>query len=168
MIKGLFMGCSWVSGLSWVGAQAPTWSAVWVALSKLLKPEWWVKVGLGVIWCNLLDYSRLHSLCTYPKPYGASESLSEKQGHWTRGPWSSLALILSHVLSRFRHVWLFVTPWTIAGQAPLSMDFPGKYTGVGCHALFQGIFPMKDRTLISWGSCIAGGFCSAEPLGTPF
>ena len=26
-------------------------------------------------------------------------------------------------------------------QAPLSMDFPGKNTGVGCHSLLQGIFP---------------------------
>ena len=25
-------------------------------------------------------------------------------------------------------------------QAPLSMDYPGKNTGVGCHFLFQGIF----------------------------
>ena len=36
-------------------------------------------------------------------------------------------------------VWLFVTPWTVAHQAPLSMDSPGKNTGVGCHALLQGI-----------------------------
>ena len=28
----------------------------------------------------------------------------------------------------------------IARQASLSMDFPGKNTGVGCHSLFQGIF----------------------------
>ena len=30
-----------------------------------------------------------------------------------------------------------VTPWTVACQAPLSVGFP---TGVGCHALLQGIF----------------------------
>ena len=30
---------------------------------------------------------------------------------------------------------LFVTPWTVAYQAPLIMDFPGKGTGVGCHFL---------------------------------
>ena len=40
---------------------------------------------------------------------------------------------------------LFATLWTIARQAPLSMDFPGKKTGVACHALLQGIFP-------TWGS----------------
>ena len=32
----------------------------------------------------------------------------------------------------------FVTPWTVACQAPLSMDSPGKNTGVGCHSLLQG------------------------------
>ena len=34
-----------------------------------------------------------------------------------------------------------VTPWTIVHQAPLSMGFPGKNTGVGCYFLFQGTFP---------------------------
>ena len=33
------------------------------------------------------------------------------------------------------------TPWAVAHQAPLSMGFPGKNTGVGCHFLLQGIFP---------------------------
>ena len=37
----------------------------------------------------------------------------------------------------------FVIPWTIACQAPLSLDFPGKNTGVGCHSLLQGIFPTQ-------------------------
>ena len=38
----------------------------------------------------------------------------------------------------FSHVWLFATPWAVARPAPLSMGFPGKNTGVGCHALLQG------------------------------
>ena len=33
------------------------------------------------------------------------------------------------------HVQLSATPWTVAYQAPLSMNFPGKNTGVGCHFL---------------------------------
>ena len=37
----------------------------------------------------------------------------------------------------------FATPWTVARQAPLTMDFPGKITGVGCHFLLQGIFPIQ-------------------------
>ena len=38
-------------------------------------------------------------------------------------------------LSRVR---LFVTPWTAAYQAPPSMNFPGKSTGVGCHCCLWG------------------------------
>ena len=34
-------------------------------------------------------------------------------------------------------VQLLATPWTAAHQAPLSMDFPGKSTGVGCHCLIR-------------------------------
>ena len=40
-------------------------------------------------------------------------------------------------LSRVR---LLATPWTAAYQALLSMDFPGKSTGVGCHCLLGGTF----------------------------
>ena len=33
-------------------------------------------------------------------------------------------------------------------------DSPGKSTGVGCHALLQGIFPPRDWTSISYVSCM--------------
>ena len=38
-------------------------------------------------------------------------------------------------------------PWTIARQAHLPWDSPGKNTGVGCHALLQGIFPTQGSNL---------------------
>ena len=38
-------------------------------------------------------------------------------------------------------VWLFVTPWTVAYQAPLSMGFSRQYYWSGF--LLQGIFPTK-------------------------
>ena len=38
---------------------------------------------------------------------------------------------------------LTVSSWTVAYQAPPSMDFPDKSTGVGCHFLLQGIFPTQ-------------------------
>ena len=47
-------------------------------------------------------------------------------------------------------VWLFVTPWTIAHQAPQSMRCSGKNTGVGCHFLLKGSSQPKDQTHISW------------------
>ena len=39
------------------------------------------------------------------------------------------------------------TPRTEAYQAPLAWNFPGKYTGVGCHFLLQGIFPTQGSNL---------------------
>ena len=45
------------------------------------------------------------------------------------------------VLSRLSHVQLYVTLWTVAHQAPLSIGFSIKNTGVGCHALLQGDLP---------------------------
>ena len=49
-------------------------------------------------------------------------------------------ILLQLLLSRFRRVQLCVTLWTVAHQAPLSWDSPGKDTGVGGHALLQEIF----------------------------
>ena len=37
---------------------------------------------------------------------------------------------------------ILCNPWTVAHQAPLSLGF-FKNTGVGCHALLQGIFPAQ-------------------------
>ena len=33
----------------------------------------------------------------------------------------------------------FGTPWTVASQAPLAWNSPGKDTGMGCHCLLQVI-----------------------------
>ena len=40
-----------------------------------------------------------------------------------------------------------MTLWTVAHQAPLSMGFPGKNNGAGCHALLQGSFPTQGQNL---------------------
>ena len=53
-----------------------------------------------------------------------------------------------HVCCLFSHVWLFVTPWTVACKRPLwPQDSPGKNSGVGCHFLLQGIFPTQASNL---------------------
>ena len=51
------------------------------------------------------------------------------------------------MLSHFSCVQLFVTPWTVAHQAPLPWDSPGKITGVGYYALLQDIFPTQGSNL---------------------
>ena len=53
------------------------------------------------------------------------------------------------MLSHFSPVRLFATPWSVAHQAPaLPWNSPGKNTGVGCHALLQGIFPTQGSNHI--------------------
>ena len=42
------------------------------------------------------------------------------------------------VVQSLSHVQLFVSPWTVACQAPWGLL--GKNTGVSCHFLLQGIF----------------------------
>ena len=56
---------------------------------------------------------------------------------------SSILRLKAKRISRFSHVWLFVTPWPVAHQALLSMKNTGKNTGVGSHSLLQGIFLIK-------------------------
>ena len=58
-----------------------------------------------------------------------------------------------------------VTPWTVATRLLCPWDSPRRNTGVGCHSLLQGIFPIKglnpsslalagkdSSTLSHWGS----------------
>ena len=40
-------------------------------------------------------------------------------------------------------VQLFVTPWTVSHQPPLSMEFSRQAYWSGCHFLLQGIFPIQ-------------------------
>ena len=69
----------------------------------------------------------------------------------TRTTWEARVCVPS-CFSRIR---LFVTLWTVICQAPLPMGFSGKNTGVGCHAILQGIFPTQGSSshllhLLNW------------------
>ena len=61
---------------------------------------------------------------------------------------------------------LFVTPWTVAHQAPLSIS--RQNTGAGCHSPLQGIFPTQGLNLhplrlLHWQV----GSLPLCPLGSP-
>ena len=57
--------------------------------------------------------------------------------HGVRGYW-----VAWHVCCILSHAWLFATSWTDCSLPDSSVhgNSPGKDTGVGCHALLQGIF----------------------------
>ena len=66
----------------------------------------------------------------------------------------------------FNCVLLFVTPWTVAFQAPLPMVFSSKNIGVGCHFLLQRIFLTQESNphlfvSLAW----AGRFLTTEHVG---
>ena len=66
---------------------------------------------------------------------------------WTRGGTQSSAGGIAHVCSAASVLSGSAALWTVACQARLSTDFPGKNAGVGCHALLQGIFPTQGPNL---------------------
>ena len=72
------------------------------------------------------------------------------------------------MLSRFSRVQLFVTLWTIACQAPLSMGFSKQehWSGLPCPPPGESS-PPRDQTHISCIFCRAGGIFTTEPPGKP-
>ena len=70
------------------------------------------------------QFNNKNNLCPFPS--SASTPVLEADGDGCAKP--------------FSHDRLFATLWTVAHQAPLFMGFPSKNTGVGCLALFQGLF----------------------------
>ena len=73
-------------------------------------------------------------------------------------------LILSCVCV-LSHVWLFVIPWTIAHQAPLSKEFSRQeYWSVGCHFLFHLPDPGIKPTFLA-SPALAGRFFTTAPPG---
>ena len=102
----------------------------------LISIHWFYTSQLYWIFCN--DFLECLGFSKYNMP---SENRILPLPFWLRYLISLcwlFALVL--VLSCFYCVRVFATLWTITGQAPLSMDSPGKNTGVGCHAFLQGTF----------------------------
>ena len=59
-----------------------------------------------------------------------------------------------------------VTPWAIARQAPLSLNFPGKITGVGGHAFYSpGNLP--DPGIETRSPALQADSLPSEPPGNP-
>ena len=50
-------------------------------------------------------------------------------------------------VSVLSHVWLSVTPWTVAARLLCPWDSPSNNTRVGCHFLLQGIFLTQGSKL---------------------
>ena len=62
-------------------------------------------------------------------------------------------------------VWLFAVPWTVASQAPLSMEFSRQEYWSGLPFLLQGIFLTQGSNTAS--PALAGRFFTTEPPRKP-
>ena len=63
------------------------------------------------------------------------------------------------------NVQLFANPWTAAHQAPLSMGFPRKNTGAGCHFLLQG--NLSEPGIDPGSPALVCGFFTLSHQGSP-
>ena len=76
--------------------------------------------------------------------------------------------MLSQQVQLLSHVQFFVTPWTAAHQAPLSMGFPRQEYWSGLQFPSAGHLPapgIKPVYLVS--PAMAGGFFTTMPPGKP-
>ena len=65
-------------------------------------------------------------------------------------------------------VWLFVNPWTVAWQAPLSMGFPRQESWNGLPFPSPGHLPNPGIRPLSFSDpALAGRFFSSRPPGKP-
>ena len=60
-------------------------------------------------------------------------------------------------------VWLFVTPWTVAHQVPLSMEFPRQEYWSGL--LFLPLGDLLDPGIKPMSPALAGEFLTTESPG---
>ena len=73
---------------------------------------------------------------------------------------------MQHVLSHFSHVWLFVTPWTIARQASMSMGFSRQEYWSGLPLSSPGHLPSSGIEPVSLSSpALAGRFFTTSATG---
>ena len=83
----------------------------------------------------------MQSLSKFPENYSLSSQWDSDTISFTILLLVSLGLVVvAYSLSSVR---LLQSHGLQVLQAPLSMNFPGKNTGMGCHFLLQGIFPTQ-------------------------
>ena len=131
----------------------------------------WVSAGHTSLCCSLFCYLRKSTLhlfawspVGFPSPYPRPQAMPS-------------TLVIQHdtylpgtMLSQLSHVQLFVTPWTVTRQAPLSMGFSRQEYWNGLPFPSPGDLPNPEiePTFLTSPS-LAGGFFTSSPTCTgPF
>ena len=78
-----------------------------------------------------------------------------------------LCISLSEWVKSLSHVRLFGTPWMVTYQAPPSMGFSSKNTGVGCHFLLHCYLFTSSQFLTSSAPMTSSSFKSVPSTVMP-
>ena len=117
-------------------------------------------------WFPFLTYTAAKSLQSCPTlcdPIDGSPPGSAVPGILQAGTLEWVAMAFSNAwtwkvkVKSLSRVQLFATPWTVAHQTPLSMEF-SRQEYWSFYFLLQGSSRPRNQTLISCVSCTAGGF----------
>ena len=114
---------------------------------------------MDAYWCAkepFLDFqvATCHLLLTLPMPFVQ-----------LAGRGTSVAYKVALAVESLSHVWLFVTPWTVTHQAPLSMGFSRQEYWSGLPFLPPGDLPNPGIEPMS--PALAGRLFTTEPPGNP-
>ena len=125
-----------------------TW---WAAVHRVAKSRTWLK------WLSSSS-SMIHYINWLPN--------SEPSLH----PWYKLHFVTVHtsfcmIAQLLSHVWLFMSPWTVAHQVPLSTGFSRQEHWSGLPFPSPGDFP--DSGIKPASPALAGGFFTTEPPWKP-
>ena len=117
-------------------------------LSKAIYRFKVIPVKILMIFSTELEQIVVKFVWNYKKLQIAKAVLKKKRRDpWFQTVYKAIVIKIVCVLSHFSHLQLFATPCTLACQAPLQWDFPGKNTGVGFQALLQEISSTQGLNL---------------------
>ena len=136
----------------------PLWKTVWRFLKNLkIEPPYagnstlgyvsWEKKQTKNTWKKYMHLN-VHSSIIYSCQNRKATQVSINR--WRIKMW-----YIMYVLSRFPRVWPFVTPWTVAHQAPLSMGFSRQqcWSGLLCPPLGHLLDPGEEPASLK-STCI--------------
>ena len=124
----------------------------WEVLSKVLKTQVMRLLTLVHTFIIILNSKIKQILIKYILFYLKNKKKSRDYTQSKlicRPSWLRRTVKLNY-LCVLRRVWLSATPWTVARQAPLLWNFPGKNTGVGLPFPSPGVSSRpRDQTHVS-------------------
>ena len=131
------------------------------SLAGTLKTGWLCHAGntgcTGTLctFLSILNLKRFQKTKSIFKNERETEKWENEKGKWTCSiefVWVKCVHDAVVVVQSLNHVPLFVTLWTLACQAPLSMGLFRQEYRSGLHLLLQGIFPTQELNprLLHW------------------